>query len=45
MGGMGVVAQENLTMPKLIIDSTGDEFFMPDGAPACRSGTRVCVCV
>ena len=31
--------KENLTMPKLVIDATGDEFFMPD------DDWCVCVCV
>jgi PhoPQ-activated pathogenicity-related protein len=27
-----LVYKENLTMPKLVIDATGDEFFMPGQA-------------
>jgi len=36
-----LVYKENLTMPKLVIDATDDEFFMPDDDHFCASPARV----
>ena len=39
-----LVYKENLTMPKLVIDATGDEFFMPGTCCVqCRCAVILCV--